>query len=58
MDEDHFPSRAFHQKVLVHGGSGVVGQIALQIANYLGANVYSTGVGEKQLALIETGETM
>lgn len=41
------------QKVLVQGGAGGVGHVAIQIAVSLGAKVFATGTGADQLSLIE-----
>ena len=40
-------------KVLIHGGAGGVGHVAVQLAKHLGADVYATGTGEKDLGIIE-----
>lgn len=41
------------QNLLVHGGTGGVGHVAVQLARHLGADVYSTASSEKQMAIIE-----
>ncbi|MEX0367603.1 MAG: zinc-dependent alcohol dehydrogenase family protein [Ruegeria sp.] len=39
--------------VLVQGGAGGVGHVAIQIARHLGADVSATGTGDKQMALMQ-----
>lgn len=45
------------QKVLVHGGAGGVGHVAIQIALSLGADVYATGTGDGMAYIRSLGAT-
>lgn len=50
--EDHIKLKA-NQKILVHGGAGGIGSIAIQIAKYIGAYVATTvGTDDKGFARI------
>jgi alcohol dehydrogenase len=49
----HRAGVAAGQKVLVQGGAGGVGHLAVQLAHHLGAEVSATGTGDSQLSVIE-----
>lgn len=42
------------QRILVHGGAGGVGHVALQLAQHFGANVYATAGNAHHLEMIES----
>ncbi|REE91599.1 NADPH:quinone reductase-like Zn-dependent oxidoreductase [Paenibacillus taihuensis] len=45
------------QTVLIHGGAGGVGHIAIQLAKQRGANVFATGSGASQTVIKNLGAT-
>jgi NADPH:quinone reductase-like Zn-dependent oxidoreductase len=45
------------QKVLVHGGAGGVGHVAIQLARAQGADVFATGAAESQAFIERLGAT-
>lgn len=45
------------QKVLIHGGAGGVGHVAIQIARAVGATVYATGSDAQQTSIETLGAT-
>jgi NADPH2:quinone reductase len=45
------------QKVLIHGGAGGVGHVAVQIASAFGAEVFATGSAENQAFIAGLGAT-
>ncbi|UXX82369.1 zinc-dependent alcohol dehydrogenase family protein [Roseovarius pelagicus] len=49
----HRAGVAAGQTVLVQGGAGGVGHIAVQLARHIGAKVSATGTGDSQLSIIE-----
>jgi NADPH2:quinone reductase len=46
-----------NQKVLVHGGAGGVGHVAVQLARAIGADVFATGSAESAALIAQLGAT-